>query len=213
MALIDHEYDNIQRAEMSAEETAAVQSLFDQLRAQYKAFGFSATAVDTLVFEITKHTLTLSQDEKDKGQQHMFADGKPFYALNVGSDTSLQWLQIDEDRTPARGSDPQQKAWIAIDVMNLMQILEDYAVENLGADAKKKGRGKPNGNFVIANYELLTRQSPEQIAKALVDVIKIRLDMMNEKFNPKPKAADTGDPAAPSAPKANNDILPDLPSF
>lgn len=211
MAIIDHEFDNIQRVEMSAEVSASVTAVLDRVRAQYKEFGFSPTAVDDLKLEITKHTLTLSEDEKARGVKHVFADGKPFYALNIATDTSLQWLVLDESQTPARGTDPQQKAWIAIDMMNLMSILEDYAAENLGAHTKDKGPAKPNGNFVIANYELLTRQPPVKIAQALQDVTKIRLDMMAQKFNPKPSTDAQGQ--APQSPSAGNNNIFDIPNI
>lgn len=211
MANIDYEFDNIQRVEMSAEISASVAALFDRVRTQYKEFGFSPTAVDDLKLEVTKHTLTLSEDEKARGVTHVFADGKPFYALNIASDTSLQWLVIDESQTPARGTDPQQKVWIAIDALNLISLFEDYAAENLGASLKDKGPGKANGNFVIANYELVTRQPPLKVVQAYLDITKVRLDMMSQKFNPKPSADTQGQ--APQSPESGKFDPFDIPNI
>jgi len=184
-------YDGAQNIGLTSAEQDSVEGGVKMVKWAIIDHGFSKEAVDMLDFTVTKHTLTISENERRSGAFHTQADGKPFYAITVSAPGSFMDMRIDESKKPTELAPKTQAQMLAFEIgVNLFGRVEKVIEEMYGV--KEKGHGGGAG-FPVAKIEIetTTRHDPFLFFMALTELVNFRLNQLAPKG------------AAPSAP-ANN---------
>ncbi|MDI1229180.1 MAG: hypothetical protein PSY14_15985 [bacterium] len=176
--------------------SANAQKNFDdgvaKIRATMKSYGFAAEAVNSIEFNLTRHTLAITLDEARSGAFHTFADGNPFYAINIKSPGSM--LDIGDSSKPTKMTVEQQAAMITFEIgINLIGRVEKAIEVKFGIPADERAGGVSMS--MSPDFETTTRRDPSLFLDALNDLVDMRLGMLT------PKVATTA--SSPTKPSAN----------
>lgn len=157
----------------------AAQSAFDEgvekIRATIVANGFSKEAADLLDFKLTRHTLSISLEDARSGAFHVFADGDPFYAINIKAPGSM--MDIGNSTDPSKMTAQQQAGLLAFEIgLNLIGRVEQGIQAKYNIPSDERGGGV---SFSMnPHFETTTRRDPSLYLDVLNDLVDLRLKML-----------------------------------
>ncbi len=162
------------------------------------SYGVAPEAAEAIDIRITQHSLTITPEERSTGAWHRYADGQPFYAVQISAPGDMMAASADM-QTPLPQMKPEtQSLFIAFEMgMNLLPK-GDQAVKFLFG----VGDGESNGvtaSIPIAEFQTYTRNDPAMFVSGLEELVKVRLNMLvpEESRQPKPAAQKRNAPKGP----------------
>jgi hypothetical protein len=199
MANITKNYKNVETIEQYPLDVYLLENLVKKIKYTMKGYGFSAEAVDDIKIEVSKHRLTLTEEERKGGASHIFDGGEPFFAINVsGKDVNMSALaSIPEGCKLTELPDGMQTALLGFELgVNLLPSTHQAVEILFNVDKSNSGTGVRAEVFHL-NAETYTRQSPTHFLIALDQLVDMRLNQLVPKapavVPPAPKKKKGGD--------------------
>ena len=174
-------YNDAQELVMTGADKMVFEIGFRTLKDTCIKAGFDETAVNSLQFKVSEHTLTISDEDRSKGAFHIHGDGKPFYAITVEAPGSPDDMANADPSIPVTKRPLQQQAMLlAYELgINLMPRMSQMLKAYYGladADGKLAGGGSMGFDQVVC--ETTMRCDPIIYCRALNDYLAIRLNQI-----------------------------------
>lgn len=176
-----------------ARELVIKQKTFEKFNEGVKAikstilsYGFSKAAVDNLQLTLREFAMHLGENERSGGAYHYFADGKPFYEMQISVPGSLMEVGQLGEQSPTVLSDKDQALILFFEMaINLSGSVGAVIQQKHGVDKKlvHTGGGMPFGK---AEFDTAFRCDPALYLDGLNDLVDYRLSMIAPRSAPPP---------------------------
>lgn len=167
-----------------------IKDLVAFIKKDMRAHGLSSEAIDMVKFEMSKHTLTITDEERKGGAFHGHADGEPFYALMI-SGPSIMFCAPESGVKLADMTAEQQACAFVFDIgMNILRYLDIAVMEAFKLNEKAQTINVSSSPFE-GRYEVCTRYAPELALVGLATAVRLRLGALY----PKPQGPSVNPPS------------------
>ena len=186
-------YKNAANLPVSAADKKTFEDWVATIKSSMLGFGYAREAVEQLSFELTAHTLTISEEEARTGACHTKANGKPFFALTISAPGSLEEMQLDQSLPYKQASVKSQSLMLAFECgVNIANNMEYFLKAVYPEDHFKQGcAGGANMGFDAMKVETTFQVPVEKYMNTFAIAARQRLTVLDKK----------GQPQAPKPPK------------
>ena len=175
MSFVSH-YQGAEELPLSPSTQAAADAGAEKLREMIVRLGFAKEAADSIQFNIRSYTLTITPEEARTGAGHPYADGKPFYEIQITAPGSFASLDTSGSAPTALPAD-KQAMLVAFEIsFNSLRFAEEMIAQKHGIPADPNA-GSANMSFSKIDTTTYTRREPEMFFEGLTDYLQLRLAM------------------------------------